>query len=324
MKRYNWAVLGCGSIAGEMAAAMRREGRSLYAVGSRSPEKAAAFARTHGISKVYREPCEMFTDPAVDIVYVATPHNTHLPYLLQALQSGKHVLCEKSITLNLGELEQAMALAQKNRLVLAEAMTLYHMPLYKKLRELAAGGALGPLRFLQVSFGSYKEYNMNNRFFAPNLAGGALLDIGVYALAFVRWFMGEAPDQIVSQVKYAPSGVDEQAGILLMNPRQEMASVTLTLHAKQPKRGVAVFDKGFVEIYEYPRAEQALITYTANGRQETLRAGGAAHALQYEIADMEKAVSGRGNHMHLDYTRDVMKMMTELRAGWHLKYPEEA
>ena len=99
-----------------------------------------------------------------------------------------------------------------------------------------------------TDFGSYKEYDMTNHFFNPSLAGGALLDIGVYALSFVRWFMSSAPDQIVSQVKMAPSGVDEQAGILLMNPSGEMATIALTLHAKQPKRGTLAFDKGYIEI----------------------------------------------------------------------------
>lgn len=99
-------------------------------------------------------------------------------------------------------------------------MTIYHMPLYKKLQELMRSGELGELRMVQMNFGSYKEYDMKNRFFNPDLAGGALLDIGVYALSFIRWFMSEKPDQVVSQVKFAPSGVDELAGTLLERWRQ--------------------------------------------------------------------------------------------------------
>ena len=95
---------------------------------------------------------------------------------------------------------------------------------------------------IQTNFGSYKEYNMNNRFFNPNLAGGALLDIGVYSLSLMRYFMSSCPDQILSQVKMAPSGVDEQVGILLTNPDGQMATITLTLHAKQPKRAMLAYD----------------------------------------------------------------------------------
>lgn len=323
MKEYHWVSLGCGVIANQLATAMQQEGRSLYGVANRTYSKALEFAKKYQISKVYENIEDIFTDENVDIIYISTPHNTHKQYLEKALRHGKHILCEKSITLNSQELDVAKQLAEKNHLILAEAMTIYHMPLYKKLHDLIETGCLGDLRMIQMNFGSYKEYDMNNRFFNPSLAGGALLDIGVYALSFVRWFMSSTPNQILSQVKPAPSGVDEQAGILLMNPFGEMATIALTLHAKQPKRGMLAFDKGYIEIYEYPRAEKAVITYTADNSQEIITSGHTDQALRYEILDMEKAVSGIKNEMHLDYTVDVMSMMTEIRKTWGLFYPEE-
>lgn len=135
-------------------------------------------------------------------------------------------------------------------------MTIFHMPIYRKLSEIVDSGQLGDLKMIQMNFGSYKDYDMTNRFFSRSLAGGALLDIGVYALSFVRWFMHSAPNQIVSQVKLAPTGVDEEAGILLTNDQGEMATVTLSLHAKQPKRGTVAYDKGYIEIYDYPRGQK--------------------------------------------------------------------
>lgn len=323
MKTYNWVTLGCGVIANQLASAMQQEGRTLYGVANRTYSKAVDFAKKYNISKVYENIEDIFEDKNVDIIYISTPHNTHSQYLDKALRHGKHILCEKSITLNSKELEHARQLAEEQNLILAEAMTIYHMPLYKKLYEIMISGQLGKLRMIQMNFGSYKEYDMSNRFFNPSLAGGALLDIGVYALSFIRWFMSAAPNQIVSQVKMAPSGVDEQAGILLMNPVGEMATVALTLHAKQPKRGMIAFDKGYIEIYEYPRAEKAVITYTADNRQETIECGQTDNALKYEIFDMEQAVSGIKNEMHLDYTSDVMSIMTEIRQTWGLAYPEE-
>ena len=168
----------------------------------------------------------------------------HIEYLRKALKAGKHVLCEKSITLNSDELDEAIALAEENHVILAEAMTIFHMPIYKELNKIIESGKLGDLKLIQMNFGSYKEYDMTNRFFNRNLAGGAMLDIGVYALSFVRWFMSSRPTEILSQVKYAPTGVDEQASILLKNKEEEMATVILSLHAKQPKRGTIAFDKG--------------------------------------------------------------------------------
>ena len=323
MKTYNWAVLGCGTIANELAQAMAKEGRTLYGVANRTYENGVKFAEKYKVSKVYSSIEEIFLDDSVDIIYLSTPHNTHISYLREALKHGKHVLCEKSITLNGAELAKAQKLAIDHQVILAEAMTLYHMPIYKELRKRMERGDLGGLRMVQMNFGSYKEDDMNNRFFNPSLAGGALLDIGVYALAFIRWFMSERPDNVVSQVKLAPSGVDEQAGILLMNPAGEMAAATLSLHAKQPKRGMAAFERAYVEIYDYPRAEKAVITYTEDNQQEIIELGKTSDALVYEIRDMEQAVSGCGNEMYLEYTRDVMDIMTEIRKTWGLVYPEE-
>ena len=277
----------------------------------------------YGISKVYEKIDDVFADENVDIIYISTPHNTHMEYLRKALTAGKHVLCEKSITLNSEELKEAVELAEANHVILAEAMTIYHMPIYRRMNEVIQSGKLGPLRLIQMNFGSYKEYNMSNRFFNRNLAGGALLDIGVYALSFVRWFMTSKPDQVLSQVKYAPSGVDEQAGILLKNQEEEMATVMISLHAKQPKRGTISFEKGYVELFEYPRGEEAVITYTENGAREILKDGSTDCALRYEVEDMELAVSGGENRMCLEFTRDVMDIMTEIRDSWGLKYPEE-
>lgn len=323
MKELRWATLGCGVIANQLAQAMERKGRRLYSVANRTYDKALAFAEKYGIEKVYETIDEVFADENVDVIYISTPHNTHIEYLRKALKAGKHVLCEKAITLNSEELSEAVRLAEENHVILAEAMTIYHMPVYKKINELIASGKLGELKLLQMNFGSYKEYDMKNRFFNRSLAGGAMLDIGVYALSFVRWFMSSKPEEILSQVKYAPTGVDEQAGILLKNKEEEMATVILSLHAKQPKRGMVSFEKGYLEIMEYPRGEQVKITYTDSGETEVITAGSTEEALSYEIDDMETTISGKEDLMCLEYTKDVMEMMTKIRREWGMKYPEE-
>ena len=287
----NWVTIGTGVIANELAVTMKSLNGKLYGVANRTYENAVKFAEKYGIEKVYDEIDDVFTDPAVDIIYISTPHNTHIHYLRKALAAGKHVLCEKAITLNSEELEEALQIAKENNVILAEAMTLYHMPVYKQLRK--AAEKLGELRMIQMNFGSYKDYDMTNRFFNRNLAGGALLDIGVYALSCIRYFMSEAPSSMVSQVKLAPTGVDEQAGIVLTNDAGEMATVTMTLHAKQPKRGVIAYDKGYIEIVDYPRAHKATITYTEDGHVETFEDELGLDALAYEVLDMESTIYGR-------------------------------
>lgn len=322
-KNLNWAVLGTGVIANEMAQALENMGKRLYSVGNRTYSKAVEFGEKYGVEKIYNNYEEAFEDKNVDIIYLTTPHNTHINFMKKALQSGKHVLCEKSITLNSEELEECVEIAKKNNLILGEAMTIHNMPLYSKLKEITESGKLGPLKMIQANFGSYKEYDMNNRFFNKNLAGGALLDIGVYAISLVRLFMKSKPNNILSQVKFAPTGVDEQAGILLMNDEQEMATISLTLHSKQPKRVVIAYEKAYIEILEYPRADKAKIVYTETGKVEEIIVGETKKALQYEIENMEKSIIENKNYMKLENTIDVMEIMTKLRNDWGLIYPEE-
>ena len=323
-KNLNWAVLGTGVIANQMAQALQKMGKNLYAVANRTHSKALSFAEKYGVEKVYDSIDEVFTDENVDIIYITTPHNTHIQYIRKALENKKHVFCEKAITLNSGELEEAVKLAEENGVIIAEAMTIWHMPLYKKLWQIAQSGKLGKLQLIQLNFGSFKDYDMSNRFFNINLAGGALLDIGVYSLSLARSFMSSQPTEVKSQVKFAESGVDEQASIIMMNDESEMATITLSLHSKQPKRAVISFEKGYIEIMEYPRADKAIIVDAETGEKTEILEGKTELALMYEMEDMEHAVkSGDLSGLKLDNTMDVMKIMTDLRKEWGLVYPEE-
>ncbi|MBR2455207.1 MAG: Gfo/Idh/MocA family oxidoreductase [Clostridia bacterium] len=323
LNKFNWAILGCGNIANDFARDITRMGGKIYSVANRTREKAIAFAEKYNIEKVYENIDDLFQDANVDVVYIATPHNKHIEYILKALESGKHVLCEKAITLNSQELNKAVELANEKNLILAEAMTIYNMPLYSELEKIINSGKLGEFRLAQVNFGSFKEYDMTNRFFNMDLAGGALLDIGIYALSLVRMFMDTKNAEINSQVKFAPTGADEQSSIIIENEKEQMASVTLSLHAKQPKRATICYDNAYIEIFEYPRADKAVITYTEDGRTEEIIAGKLENALYYELQNMENAIENGKNTMRLDYTIDVMNMMTKLRNDWNMKYPEE-
>lgn len=320
----NWAVLGTGVIANEMAQALVKMNKRLYAVANRTHQKALDFADRYGVQKVYDQIDDVFEDEAVDIIYITSPHNTHYEFMKKALEHGKHILVEKSITLNSRELDEMIALAAEKKLILAEAMTIWHMPIYKKLWEIVQSGQLGKVQIITMNFGSFKEYDMSNRFFNMNLAGGAMLDIGVYALSIVRSFMEEKPEDIVSQWKASPTGSDEQATILLKNKQEQMATVALSMHSKQPKRAMISCEKGYIEITEYPRADKAVIVDAESGKRTEIESGETANALYYEMMDMEQAVrSGDASNMQLQYSKDVMDIMTKLRKDWGMKYPGE-
>ncbi len=325
MGALKWAVLGTGVIANEMATTLGKMGKKLYGVANRTQEKAIAFGEKYGVERVYDCIDDLFTDPNVDIIYLTTPHNTHYPFMKKALENGKHLLVEKSIALNNQELSEMVELAASKGLVLAEAMTIWHMPIFKELWRRAQAGDFGKMQIMTLNFGSFKPYDMNNRFFNRNLAGGALLDIGVYALSLARSFMDVCPTKIQSQMLPCATGVDEQATILLQNELGQMATIALSLHSKQPKRAMVSFDRGYLEIMEYPRGDKAIWVDAETGATQEITAGAREHALFYEMADMEQAIeTGDHSKMLLSYTQDVMTIMTKLRAEWGLTYPEEA
>ena len=322
-KKLNWGILGTGWIAHEMGEALNEVNGEIYAVCATTLENAQKYAEEFQVTKAYGSADEMIADPNVDIVYIATPHNLHYQFLLQAVKAGKHVFCEKSITVNSRQLEECVAIAKEKGLVICDGMTLLHMPLYKKLKEMISEGAIGDVKMVQVNFGSCKEYDVTNRFFSKELAGGALLDIGVYATSFARFFMKSKPNVVLTTANYFETGVDETSGILLKNPDGEMAVMALTMRAKQPKRGVVAGEKGFIEIYDYPRAAKATITYTETGKTEVIEEGDSTKALQYEVADMQNHVWNNGGEENLAIVRDIMETLTSIRNQWGMVYPFE-
>lgn len=323
--RLRWAVIGCGVIANQMAQSFALAGRSIHGVANRTYAKAAAFAEAYGIQRVYSSVRDLYDDPEVDVVYITTPHNTHIEYLRAALSAGKHVLCEKSITLNSAELEEARMLAREHGVVLMDATTVLHMPLYKELRRRADAGEFGRLRLAQVNFGSFHSYeDETSRFWNRNLAGGAMLDIGVYALTVARLFMESKPAEVVSLANVFHTGVDEESGFVMRNAEGQLGVFSLSMHAKQPKRADLCFDDCYIEIMAYPRADRAEIVWTSDGHREVVEAGEEAYALCYEAANLEKAVAGDSSSLGLiEYASDVMETMTRLRADWGVVYPEE-
>lgn len=322
MKKLKWAIIGPGFQASEFLQALREADGDICAVGSRNIEEAQGFADKYNIGKAYGDSYEMLKDNEIDVVYISTPHTNHYEYIMESLRNNKHVLCEKAITVNGTQLNEIVKLSEEKNLVVMEAMTIFHMPLYKKLREILRSGQLGKLKMIQVSFGSCKEYDINNRFFNINLAGGALLDIGTYALSFTRYFLSEKPEEVLTTVKKFETGVDEQSGIVLKNAQDETAVISLTMRAKMPKRGVVAGEKGYITVDDFPRAQVATITYT-DGTKELIEVGETSKALVYEVEDMTRYILEKEKSDLLQLSVDVLETMDEVRRQWDMKYPFE-
>lgn len=314
MEKFNWGIVGTGDIAEQFANQFEQKDSFLYGVCARDFEKTKKFAIKHQIEHVFSDFEAMLADSNLQIVYVAVPNQLHFPYIKKALLANKHVLCEKAITLNYQELEELVQIALERKLILQEAMTIFNMPLYLELKKRAQSNEFGHLKMIQAPFGSYKEPNPKNRFFNPDLAGGALLDIGTYAVSFARHFMSSTPNVLFSEMLPFETGVDEQSITLLKNNQNEMATVALTFQAKMPKTGIVAYEKAYITIPEYPRSDYATITYL-DGKVETVQVGETKNALNYEIAQMIQSIQTAENPT-LPLTIDVIKILDTMQTLW--------
>lgn len=315
MKKYQWGIIGLGNIAYEFAEHFDQETSELAAVASRTIDKAEAFAQRYHIPKAYGSYQEMLNDQEIDIIYIAVPNRQHSQHIMEALAANKHVLCEKAITMNKKELTEAMKLAEEKNLVLAEAMTIFNMPLYQQLRSLIDTNKLGALKMIQAPFGSYKDPDPTNRFFNPELAGGALLDIGTYAVSFARFFLSSQPEVIASTMVPFETGVDEQSVTILRNKENELATISLTFQAKMPKVGIVAFEEGYITITDYPRADRAEIIFN-DGTKEWIESGSTAQAMNYEIENMVKTIKGELPNRSLFLTHDVIEILDGMQKLW--------
>lgn len=320
MKRtVKWGIIGLGGIAQDFASHFPTEQAEMVGAASRNLQKATDFAEQFHIPKAYGNYHLLARDPEIEAVYIATPNHRHAKDILMCLKNGKHVFCEKSITMTSAELEEAMSLATENKLWLAEAMTIYHMPLYTAVKKRIASGELGNVRMISAFFGAPKEWDPDNRFFSQALGGGALFDIGVYALAFVRQFLDDSPVTLRSSVQLTRTGVDEESALLLQTESGQQASVSLSFRSAMPRTGWVICEKAYITIPDYSRADTASITFE-DGRTELLQTGQKEKALLYEIEQFTHTILTGVDHTFLSYTKSVTDWMDQAATEWDMNF----
>ncbi|WP_020574394.1 Gfo/Idh/MocA family protein [Actinopolymorpha alba] len=246
--RIRWGIVATGNIATVFARDLALlADHEVVAVGSRSLERAKTFAEKYDVRRAYGSYTEVADDPDVDVVYVATPHSDHLATARYAIQAGKAVLCEKALTVNAAEARELIALAREKQVFLMEAMWMRCNPLHLRLRELVAAGAIGEPRSVQASLGFLATYDPNDRLFAPELAGGALLDVGVYPVSLAHHLLG-APRSVRATGTLAPTGVDATVGMLLDYDGDAVANLTGSLTGSLPNTASVAGTDGWIDL----------------------------------------------------------------------------
>ena len=214
LKTYNWGILAPGNIARKFSTELQQlHNARIFAVGSRNAERSKEFADQFGVKRYYDNYEGLPSDPDVDIIYIASPHSFHAEHALLCLSHNKPILCEKALALNQSEVEKMIDCAHLNNVFFMEAFFVPHQPSYQRARQMIASAELGKVKYIHGWFGFNKSpYNNSLRLMNPALGGGALLDIGLYPVFDMLYFLGE-PEKITAQAEFAETGVDQSISV---------------------------------------------------------------------------------------------------------------
>ena len=326
--KIRWGLIGLGVISRKFANGLAFvPDAEIYAVGSRSQDKADAFGAEFGATKCYGNYEALANDPDVDVVYIGTPHNYHLPNTLLCLDAGKHVLCEKPFAVNAGEAKVMIDRAREKNLFLMDAVWTRYFPVMVKLRELLAEKAIGDVMLVQADFG-YRtgQINPESRTYNPDLAGGALLDVGSYCVQFASMIYGKQPTDIVSQFTLGSTGVDELSVSVFKYSDYEMATITAAIRMGTPQEARILGTKGYIAIPDWWHPSELTVLVLGQDA-ETLRFEIDDLGYQFEAIEVGKCIRAgltESAVAPLDETLAIMQTMDRMRASWGLRYPFEA
>lgn len=318
-------VLGAGGISYATAPAMVGvEEVECWAVASRSLEKAEAFARQFGFRKAYGSYEEMLCDPEVELVYVATPHSHHYAHMLLCLNHGKNLLCEKAFTMNAKQARHAWEVAREKGLFVAEAIWPRYMPSRKMIGDVLASGVIGKANTLTANL-SYVIHQVP-RIWQPELAGGALLDIGVYGINFALMHFGTDIDRVESSVQMTSSGVDGMETITIFYKDGRMAVLTHSIFARSDRKGIIHGDKGYIVVENINNPQSISVYDTEDRLLAHYPVPEQINGYEYEFRECARMIAeGKTESvsMPMEDTIYVMEFMDSLRRQWGMIYPQE-
>lgn len=318
-------IIGAGRIAGTMAATLRdMTSVESYAVAARDYDRAEQFAREYGFNRAYGSYEAMLADEAVDLVYIATPHSHHYEHIKLCLEHGKHVLCEKAFTVNEKQAAEVFAIAKEKGLLLTEAIWSRYMPMRGMLEEVIVSGVIGEPQMLTASLCAVvmgKE-----RMSQPELAGGALLDLGIYPLNFASMVFGNQIDSITGTATLSELGVDTQNSITLVYSDGKMAVLNSNALCIGDQRCAIYGDNGFIEVDNINNHKAFRVYDRSRNLIAEYKAPKQISGYEYEVEACLYAIE----HGELECpqmphaeTLQMMRWMDELRRQWGIVYPME-
>lgn len=320
-------ILGAGVIANTLAKTMvglNDPNIICYAVGARDLERAKKFAADYNMAKAYGSYEELVSDKDVDLIYVATPHSHHYQHVKLALEHGKHVLCEKAFTVNAQEAKEVLELAEKKGLLCTEAIWTRYMPSRRVIDQIIKSGEIGQVQSLQANL--CYELSGIDRLHNPDLAGGALLDIGIYPINFALMAFGDDIKDVFGHCVLNSRGVDTKDSITLVWNDGKMAVLHADSLAASEKNGYIYGDKGYIMVNDINNPQQVFVYDKTRTLVKEYPLPKQVTGYEYQLIECQKTISENKlecESMPHKETIFVMELMDKLRAQFGIKYPFE-
>lgn len=324
-KQKRIGIMGTGKIARVMASTVKKmKNVKCYGIASRSEERAQEFAREYGMKVSYTSYEEMVLDNKLDLIYIATPHSEHYANMKLCIENGRNVLCEKSFTANAEQAKEILTLAKEKGVFIAEAMWTRYMPMLTTLQGILNSGIIGEPMMLTANLGY--DISQKQRLTDPALAGGALLDLGVYTLNFAAMMFGKEIEKMESSCTLTDTGVDASECITLTYKDGRMAVLNSTMKAFSDRRGVIYGTNGYIEV-ENINNFASITVYDTNYKViKVAKAPKQITGYEYEMYSCLEAIEkGEKECWEMPHaeTLRIMQQMDELRAHWGIVYPFE-
>lgn len=321
----NIGILGAGNIARNMARTLNRMDDAVcFAVASRGKEKAERFAEEFGIQKAYGSYEELVSDPDVELVYIATPHSHHFEHAKLCIAHGKSVLCEKAFTANAAQARELITYAEEKKVFITEAIWVRYLPSRRMLEEIIERGEIGEITSVTANLG----YDIKNveRLQKPELAGGALLDVGIYPLTFISMILGNDVREVISTCTKTVTGVDEQNVVILKYDNGVLATAHSGMLAGTEQYGIIYGTKGYI-IAENINNISMIKVYTKDRKLvREMKVPEQITGFEYQVRASMKAIrEGKLECEEMPHAETIvmMELMDRLRADWGVKYPFE-
>ena len=320
-----WAIIGPGTIANAFAKEVNNtKGGILFSVYGRNIEKTKEFAKKYNIEKYYNSINEFLNNKDIDAVYIATPHNYHMEYAKKCIEAKKHILCEKPFSYNTKTGNEVLKLAKENNVFIMEALWTLFLPAVNQAKKWIEENKIGKVKLITANFGFKGEYNENSRLYSPNLAGGALLDVGIYPILFSNYIADDFPKEVKASTEFTKSNVDESDIINLKYEDGVLASLTCSIASDTDNTAVIYGENGKIVIPSFWMAKEAYL-YSGN-ITETYIDEYSGTGYKHEIEEANNCILNNALESKVashNFTLELSKIMDEVRRQIGLVYPFE-